>query len=231
MHRRTFLLNSASLIITGCNSATGTGVDAISSRKPHLGGATYPVAIILGAALGFAVASYTGGSPIVGIAFGAFAGVAAGAAVEYSRYILKESRSELVPSYRSLTSAVVEDYENFQMENIPILAEKQRIIREAGLDRLDNRSRNVAETLNRLNHGEAQLKKTPLPNSIYVKSVPIYRDTSSLLPRISKKPFTTEAKMEKRNADIQIIEKGRVIMATNVNNLAADKLLMLHGLA
>ncbi|MGI3167471.1 hypothetical protein [Pseudooceanicola sp. 200-1SW] len=178
-----------------------------------LGRNSYPAAILVGAALGYAVSRYTGGLPIVGIAVGAFAGAAVNAAMEYSRVLLNNNGQELAPAYQDLKYSVDGDFERFMDENVPIYREKSALIAEAGIK--DGRSRvtDIRGAMDKLDKIQKDLGDLALPNQCYAKAWPIYGETSDLLPPLAGKEVTGSAVTAKAEAENSISEKGAVMMA------------------
>lgn len=230
MQRRFVVFGAPSLILCGCGASTLGGSTSIERSGVRLGSNTYPAAILVGAALGYAVSRYTGGAPIVGIAVGAFAGAAVNAAMEYSRVLLDNNDQELAPAYRELKFAVDGDFERFMDENVPIYRKKQQFIKEAGIEDGTSRVSDIRGVMDRLDEIQRSLDELALPNDCYQKAWPIYEDTSDLLPPTAGQEVTGSAAIEKREADKSILEKGSVLMAEISHDALATKRLRDTGM-
>jgi len=180
MYKRELLLGaSSSLILSACTSSTGSNTLSGNIDRQQ---AVLQASIVVGAALGYAVARDRGGSALVGIAIGAAAGAIAASALQYARYVARRASNDIEKSFALTRSAISEDTATFQRENVPIVQRRAQLSRQLAQP---GRISNPLEVVDHLENLKAQERATTIPIEAYVQAAPVYRQCLILLPEVT----------------------------------------------
>lgn len=195
VRRREFISLAAPFLLTGCIDARSTPGTLASSELTRR--RTLQVSLIVGAALGAAIARDRGGAVLAGAAIGAFAGAAVASAVQYARLLLNATNGDVAESYSLLANSAAEDRVTFSQENLPLLQAREDVSSTIVSGRSDGGSIVLIGRLNELERLEAE---RTVPTRIYVQAVPVYKTCIDVLPTEAGQSELAQGEQDQRGA-------------------------------
>ncbi|MFY0681758.1 MAG: hypothetical protein JXR13_14385 [Thalassovita sp.] len=220
IRRRNFLVSGSALLLANCTTSSSDvgGYAKTVARQQK----TLQLTIVVGAALGYAVARHRGGSALAGVAIGAFAGTIASASQRYAQLLLRETNSDLRLSFDRLESSVAADTETFQTENLPAINERISITQSLS-ERGNTDFGSYFQSLDELEEYEA---RQTIPNSGYSWATEIYPHCLIVLPKQTiEKTIPPAAKGNADRADDAISRNTDVVVSNVYRNSQALKTL------
>lgn len=194
--RRKFLITGCALVgLSACSNSSGGAIVAQEQRNRR----AFQTSLIVGAALGVAIADARGGSILVGAALGSFAGASLVAAAQLSKVFLENSQGELTGAYSLSQQGALADLDTFNRENVPLITAEAQLINAVAT----NSSNIPASQIDRQLEGIDSLTKSrTVPTEIYRRSAPIYKECNNIMPtEVGIGTLSTPQKKGKEVAD------------------------------
>jgi hypothetical protein len=188
MERRFFITGAVSSVaLTGCVAGSPSAPTVANSMQQNT--RALQLSILVGAAVGFAVARSRGGSALVGIALGGFAGGAISVAMQYARLVWQQNQGNLPQSYEQIADTASTDRATFVRENVPLINERYKLARSlqggAGNTQL-------VGALGTIRDLDRQEKKTTVPSEAYFRAAPVYPESVTVLPQLGGYRFAPD---------------------------------------
>jgi len=176
MDRRKFLVTSCTLVgLSACSTSSGGAIVTQQQRDRR----AFQTSLIVGAALGVAIADARGGSLLVGAALGSFAGASLVAAAQLSRVFLEATGGELIGAYSLSEMGAFADLETFKRENVPLINAEAQLINAVAKNSLSIPASQIDKQLENIDN---LINSRTVPTEIYRRSAPIYGECNNIMP-------------------------------------------------